>query len=123
MEYKAVETKTSLVFCYGTLKLGYTSNKRLLGDSEFVCKATTYDKFLMVNLGGYPGVLLNGHTEIQGDVYRITPTTLESLDLYEGHPGFYHRELIEVPKVEDKCWIYLLPESYRGYKTVDSGIW
>jgi len=86
------------IFVYGTLKQGF-HNHHLLEDAEFICEATTKEKYPMVNTEEYFPYLLNnrgvGHY-IKGEVYRIDTEILTMLDILEGYPELYTREVIKV---------------------------
>ena len=68
-----------------------------------------------------------GRTE--GAVWRISSRDLERLDLYEGYPSFYRRELRRV-RVEDgklEAIVYVMNDDYVGlpstpyYRTIERG--
>ena len=118
-----------LAFVYGSL-LGPTNrttgegalgNHRVIADAKFLGEHITDDKYTMISLGGFPGVLENGKTAIKGEVYEVTDDIFASLDRLEGYPSFYGRKQIDT--VYGKAWIYLLPESYLSYSRVLSGNW
>lgn len=102
------------IFVYGTLKEGF-HNHYLLEDAEFICEATTKEKYPMVNTEEYFPYLLNkkgeGHN-IQGEVYRINKAILAMLDVLEGYPEHYTRETIEVLSkgITLKALVYFLNE-------------
>lgn len=108
------------MFVYGTLKKGFGNNHLLSGDT-FVGEATTLPNFTMFSMGGFPGVSKEGETQIRGEIYEVSPSTLERLDRLEGHPNWYIRE--EVPTSLGRAWIYLQPANSRGGKNIPSGIW
>ncbi len=102
------------IFAYGTLKQSF-HNHYLLENAEFICEATTKEKYPMVNTEGYFPYLLNqkgvGHN-IQGEVYRIDDAILTMLDVLEGYPEHYTRETIEVLSkgITLKALVYFLNE-------------
>lgn len=88
----------TLIFCYGTLKSGY-SNHGLIHESEFVGRATTINKYTMYSNGNFPYVCYledEDNYTISGEVYKVSPETLQRVDRLEGHPTFYHRKPIMV---------------------------
>ena len=72
----------TLVFVYGTLKTGYGNWNRLLNNrSEFISNAKSKDKMYMVDNGAFPYVSDElEHTEIQGEVFKVSPEVLQDLD-------------------------------------------
>jgi len=99
------ERKKYLVFVYGTLKKGY-GNNYLLKNSKFVGMGFTKNKYFMQREGiAFPYALpsdyfkeipehYKGH--ILGEVYEVDERTLERLDMLEGHPNFYQREITTI---------------------------
>jgi gamma-glutamylcyclotransferase (GGCT)/AIG2-like uncharacterized protein YtfP len=101
---------TNRVFVYGTLKSGNSvrgldqfAGAKLIGPAT--TKLANYD---LCDLGGFPAVELNGAFKIRGEVWEVTATTLEDLDIIEGYPLFYNRELIET--TAGKAWVYYMPD-------------
>lgn len=111
------------VFVYGTLMKGL-GNHRLLERSRFAGEVWTAPQFTMVSLGGFPGLLAGGLTQIRGEVYEVDDEVLAALDRLEGHPTFYRRQSI---MLEDGllAQAYVLENSdlYRHNLSVPSGDW
>ncbi|WP_457747591.1 gamma-glutamylcyclotransferase family protein [Sulfurimonas sp.] len=86
------------LFVYGTLKKGFY-NHQILEDAEFICSATTKQKYPMVNIEEYFPYLIDaegiGH-HVEGEVYKIDNKTLAMLDVLEGYPELYNRHQITV---------------------------
>lgn len=95
------------VFVYGTLKRN-GRNHHLLNDSRLLtARATTCDKYIMLDLGFFPAVIDEpGVSVIHGEIYTVSAATLADLDLLEGHPTFYRRKIIAT-NVGD-AWLYFL---------------
>jgi gamma-glutamylaminecyclotransferase len=84
-----------LMFFYGSLKRGYWNN-RLLANSEFVGDAKTVDKFKLIDLGSFPGMIGDGQANVRGEVFDVPDADVPRLDMLEGHPNFYKRTPIKV---------------------------
>jgi gamma-glutamylcyclotransferase (GGCT)/AIG2-like uncharacterized protein YtfP len=116
-----------LIFVYGTLKQGF-GNHRLLANQEYIGRATTPDRYTMLSLGAFPGVVDAGSYRVYGEVYDVDDECLSDLDSLEGHPDFYRRTPIVV-NTEDgdelEVETYLLPEIWIDGKhsIVQSGEW
>ena len=84
------------LFVYGTLKQGYSNNKRLLGNSKFLGRACSVKKAFRLYADGIPFLLESANNwlgnKIIGELYEVTPETLSRCDQLEGHPLFYCRE-------------------------------
>lgn len=109
-----------LAFVYGSLLKGF-GNHRVIADAKFLGEHITDEKYTLVNLGAFPGVVEKGETAIIGEVYEVTDDIFASLDRLEGYPSFYGRNQIDT--AYGKAWIYLLPKSYLSYSKVFSGNW
>jgi len=111
------------VFVYGTLKAGY-GNNYLLRDATFVSAGYTHPKYDLYDLGPFPAVKRGGNAVVHGELYEVTQKEMDSLDLLEGYPNFYNRELTGVVDTEGKrhvAWIYYM-DNCRG-TLVESGNW
>ena len=94
-----------LVFVYGSLKKGFHNHHILVdGGAKFIAKDSI--KGRMHNLGRFPCVV-KGDDVIHGEVYSVNRATMARLDMLEGHPHFYRREL--AGKGND-YWTYFLPD-------------
>ena len=112
--------KNSLVFVYGTLRKGEV-NDYLLNSASYLGHHTTEPHYKMVSLGSYPGVVKQGRTRIEGEVYDVDAETMTALDRLEGYPSDYTRELIATPW--GRAWIYLYRGSLRDRAQIASGVW
>lgn len=102
------------VFVYGTLKQGF-HNHQHLENAEFICEATTKDKYPMVNIEEYFPYLINDKgvgNNVHGEVYKIDTSILTFLDILEGYPELYIREKIKVASigVELSVIVYFVKE-------------
>jgi gamma-glutamylcyclotransferase (GGCT)/AIG2-like uncharacterized protein YtfP len=111
---------TSRVFVYGTLKRVQV-NHDLLSNAIYLGEHQTQAIYKMFHLGAYPGVVKNGNTSIEGEVYHVDTLTMSYLDRLEGYPHAYSRELIPTPW--GKAWIYLYRGSLQGRQIIQSGRW
>ena len=59
----------------------------------------------MFSNGSYP-MVVHGSGVIYGEVYRVDDAILESLDVLEGYPNLYRREVIDTPYGEAFIYIY-----------------
>lgn len=133
--------KQELVFVYGTLRRAAYNNTLIEVDTDnkYLGEFITELKYLMLDLGGYPGVckapfypprlldqirMRSLYAPINGEVYTINSETFSKLDILEGHPSFYKREKVEVVGLENgtelpdkKVWMYILndPDRYAGH--------
>ena len=108
------------VFVYGTLKRGF-SNHYFLEDAKFIAKATTKEKFPMVNIiQAYPYIINdvgNGHN-VEGELYKIDDVILGKLDVLEGYPEHYDRCRVAIlaEKQEYRAIVYFIKDkiNYRN---------
>lgn len=103
------------VFVYGTLKSG----GKVRGLDQFpgasiVGKATTtYPDYDMVDLGSFPAVLLKGKKYIQGEVWEVNDQTMLELDMIEGYPDFYNKQIVDTSK--GRAFMYFMRSVPKGY--------
>lgn len=108
-----------LVFVYGTLKDGYC-NHRLLKDCSYVpAIAMKVDLYAGHD---YP-FAKKGDGIVFGELYEVDDNIIKKIDMLEGHPNYYRRELIDV--FDDKynlkqAWIYLYPDADK-YPLIPTG--
>jgi len=114
--YKYLKDDTEgvdLVFVYGTLKKGY-GNYRIMKEAggKFIGNAVTLDNFYIMGGAGIPYVIESDDKEfssaICGELYKVKD--FKPLDILEGHPSLYKRELIEVVKENGEiveAWMYI----------------
>ena len=99
----------NLVFIYGTYKKGHY-NHYLIEDSEFIGLGTTIEPYALY-VDRIPYVTKEiPLIQIRGEVYAVDNATLVDLDLLNGHPDLYRRELVDIILASDasvvKAWLY-----------------
>ena len=115
------------VAVYGSLRQGH-GNHKLMIFSESLGTHTFTDNFVMISLGGFPGIIPSRDKhDIVVEVYNIDNDTLLALDQLEGEPNFYKRQQITGQGEElEGAWIYILQRNYQeegGQECVTSGDW
>jgi gamma-glutamylcyclotransferase (GGCT)/AIG2-like uncharacterized protein YtfP len=109
-----------LVFVYGSLKRGFGNHRMLGHDSVLIAKTQTKDKaFHMNSLGAFPAVLRGGNYSIEGELYKVSDDTLQTLDYLEGNGSLYQRELVKLSG-NHLGWMYILMP-YSGIHNVKNG--
>jgi gamma-glutamylcyclotransferase (GGCT)/AIG2-like uncharacterized protein YtfP len=112
------------VAVYGSLLSGFGNHTYFLeGDATKLSETkTASDEYVMVSLGGFPGVI-DCTSEAKGkilvEIYEVDSETLRRLDGLEGHPNFYERKLLDF---EDgtTAWMYIYQGSRGGAIEKDS---
>lgn len=96
------------VFVYGSLKRGFGNHEMFLGGSLFVSEAETDEqRFDMLSLNFFPGVVDDGEIDISGELYLVDDEQLISLDALEGNGTMYARELVWLKGEELPAWMYV----------------
>ena len=110
-----------LVAVYGSLREGF-GNHSLLEGATKLSKESITGEYTMLDLGAFPGVILEGNTPLVVEVYQVDEPTFNRLDMLEGYPSFYNRKKISTSAGE--AWIYFL-EGREGWSNsyVKSGDW
>lgn len=110
------------VFVYGSLKLGFHNHSLLDG--------IPFKKAVALGIDLYRGTHFpfakRGDGFAIGELYEVDELTFHRLDMLEGHPNFYMREMVQV-KLEDGsfdyAWIYLCVKGCKEGKKIVSGEW
>ena len=106
-EVKENKPETDLVFVYGSLKQGFRLN-HLLKKAQFVMEGVTKKgKFEMFTPNDAWPAIVQGKYRIKGEVYRVSPETIERLDQAEGVPHLYERKLVKVKGLAGLCYFYI----------------
>ena len=112
------------VFVYGSLKKDY-GNHSYVEKSEFIGKAKTLPIFTMISYGFFPACLINGKTEISGEVYDVTDSILSRMDRLEGVPNHYQR--IRCITTLGEAWIYVMKDDVlrnaKNIPIIETGFW
>ena len=97
-----------LLFVYGTLMRGGCNHGALAGQ-RFLRDAVTRPKYLLLNLGDYPGLVLaqNDGRAIHGELYEVERRLIADLDRIEGAPELYRLELVEIKDEDDRIYAYI----------------
>lgn len=113
--------KPFLLATYGTLKQGF-GNHGVIKDCNFIGKCTTNPEFTMYSVGWFPGIIHNGKTSIQLEVYEVTDeNTARRLDQLEGYPNLYDKEII--PTILGNVMIYVYNYPTDRLTEIKSGNW
>ena len=115
------------VFVYGSLLSGL-GNHPLLSNSTLLGVTKSPREFAMLDLGSFPGVVLDEEgEEMIGEVYEVDDTTMNRLDRLEGYNsnkpemGLYSKK--EIDTEFGKAFIYIYNNHYgRGDKVIN-GDW
>jgi len=117
------------VFVYGSLLSGL-GNHGLLVESTKLGETKSPKLFSMVDLGWFPGVILNNDNpiEIKGEVYEVDENTLKRLDRLEGfvatNPKFGMYDRLEIDTEFGKAYIYVYNNIHKNSRNfVESGDW
>ena len=119
------------VFVYGTLKKG-GANHTWIYDALFLGKAVV-SGYQMHDLGSFPGVTRSQGGLVHGELYEVE--TLQDLDLLEGYPRLYNREITwaytrhreqvnghwVTTMRRHEAWIYFLEGS--NSPVIPDGVW
>lgn len=99
------------VFVYGSLMRG-EHNARHLDGATWLGMARTEDRFALVDLGAYPG-LVDGDGAMLGEVYAVDDAALARLDVFEDVPRLYERVPVALRGGHD-AMTYRYVHAHRG---------
>ena len=121
------------LFVYGTLMRKEPNFPVLSEGQDLECMLLATMPGRLVDLGAYPGLLLDSSMQVEGEFVRArnVEQTLKRLDLLEGFYGYgpdslYHRVLTTVDAGDGRfreAWTYVLANSSENSATIPSGSW
>lgn len=83
-----MDKHTIYLFVYDSMRKGRLNNS-LLENSEFITSATLHH-FDSFDMGSFISVL-QGEGQIEGDIYRVQPKVIKSIDRYQGYGKLFKR--------------------------------
>lgn len=112
------------LFVYGTLKRECASHK-LMKNANFVCKTRTFQKYALIGLGPFPGVLYDSPISlITGEIYNVDNLLLCKLDAYEGEWYFRSEVKMENGMTAQMYFLKDIPFSMKNsIGVIPSGTW
>lgn len=117
---------TERLFVYGTLRRGQTAYPLLQPHVRTSAPAHLRGS-MYAFAAGYPGVILDGDTSLQGEVVEVDDleAVLPVLDAYEGEEFTRVQTEVEGPGGLVRAWVYVLadPGTAAGGTLVPSGDW
>ena len=114
------------VFVYGSLKKGFYNNV-VLGDSEFVA-VDIVSGYSLISLGAFPMAIPDPNGQVIGEVYYVTPETLEKLDRLEGfhidnpYSSMYDRQVVQ-GEMEENMLMYVAPQRVKASSAKKFEFW
>jgi gamma-glutamylcyclotransferase (GGCT)/AIG2-like uncharacterized protein YtfP len=104
--------KGILLFVYGTMKMKFRNYPRLYeGGAVYIGNARTRERFqLWISDRKHAPLAIrddNGFP-IEGELYAINEKYVENvIDIFEGHPKLYQRQLIKIENCNLEVWMYV----------------
>jgi len=92
------------VFVYGTLKQGYGNHRVMERAQGRFLGCDKIRDFACINAMSFPYAIKQDGATIIGEVYELDEGGLYHLDMLEGYPHHYQREMITTKYGE--AWIY-----------------
>lgn len=108
---------------YGTLKEGFNAHSILkeMG-AEFIKKGFFEVPYRMFHTGYFPVLLKDTKlNDICFEIYNIDDDTEKALDIYEGYPDLFNKDVLDIDGVETT--IYIGGESFNNnnYREIKDG--
>lgn len=117
------------VFVYGALRSG-ASHAWRMERARLFGQATV--RGTLVKVDWYPGLVLEGETEVKGEVYEVDEETLRELDEFEGigvedERNDEYKRVQALVRLQDggtiTCSIYEWQLGVESYEVVSHGDW
>jgi gamma-glutamylcyclotransferase (GGCT)/AIG2-like uncharacterized protein YtfP len=103
-----------LVGVYGSLKKGFYNHCVMVDAGATFVEHREITGYRLYSLGAFPA-LLEGEGRVHLEVYEVE--NIEPLDILEGHPTFYKREMI------NGVWVYIYQDTVDEASYIRSGVW
>jgi molybdenum cofactor cytidylyltransferase len=115
---------TFTLFVYGTLMRGGVRHGALAGQ-RFLREAVTRPKYLLFDLGEYPGLAVaDGDGEaVHGELYEVARRLIPVLDEVEGTPDEYRLETVEIDGEAGPVLTYIYQRTVEGMPRCAGGRW
>jgi gamma-glutamylcyclotransferase (GGCT)/AIG2-like uncharacterized protein YtfP len=115
---------TCLLFVYGTLMRSGPYHGALAGQ-RFLRAAVTRPKYLLFDLGAYPGLVLaeSDGRAIHGELYEVERRLIPELDRIEGAPGLYLLGPVEIEGEAGPVYAYAYRRPTDGLPIVAGDRW
>lgn len=112
------------VFVYGSLKRGFGNHDTFLGDALFLSECQTDEqRFEMLSLNFFPGVVDGGENDVAGELYLVDDEQLKNLDMLEGNGVMYARELVWLKGEDLPAWVYIYLQNSTTWYNVSDAEW
>ncbi len=118
------QTGTIRLFVYGTLMRGGVRHAVLEGQ-RFLREAITQPRYLLFDLGDYPGLVVAGPggQAVYGELYDAERSLLPRLDAIEGAPKLYGLETVSIDAETDPVYAYIYRQALEGRSLCAGGRW
>ena len=90
--------KEIYLFAYGSMKKCFKNHHRLVAD-KFLGEAITIERYNMYPAASYNypyGIENEQKWQLEGELYELTSTDIDDIDIFEGTPEHYYRKEIKV---------------------------
>ncbi len=110
------------LFVYGTFLSGQPGHD-VLEPAQPLGEATTADKYTLVELGVYAGLLDTGRTAVRGELYEVDFKTLSACDVRCDHPARFHRGRVVLSDGSEAHTYFVHVDQARGLRRLSHGDW
>lgn len=105
---------SKLVTVYGSLLKGLGNWHWHLNnpDSKLLGEHTLNGGFVMISLGGFPGLIIDEKSKdsIFVETYEVSDGVYKSIERLEGYPNFYDKKEVSTPFGDSE--VYVLSDNY-----------
>jgi molybdenum cofactor cytidylyltransferase len=124
LRHSYAEVATFRLFVYGTLMRGGVRHD-VLRDQRFLRAAVTRPKYLLFDLGAYPGLVVaeTGGRAIHGELYEVEQRLIPQLDGMEGAPELYRLEPVQIEGESGPVFSYLYKRPTEGRALREDDRW
>lgn len=103
------------IFVYGTLMKDHFAHDMLVAyKAEYLGKNMIHG-YAMYNLGPHPFIISapnhGGEYIVHGELYECSKELVNKMDIYEGHPNYYHRVTVDLVMSNGEAYAYVMQDN------------
>jgi gamma-glutamylcyclotransferase (GGCT)/AIG2-like uncharacterized protein YtfP len=110
------------LFAYGSLLPGERDHDLLAGATH-VGPAVTPSEYYLIELNGFPALVIGGRLAVHGEIYRLDRQVLRAIDVRKENPILFHRKPIRLADGTPAQTYLMTLDQVRARRRLKVGDW